>query len=192
MDKRFVLKSSDTAQWQAIVEEAQAHCSYSLHEDLESYLVFLLMRYMEKSDLGNSVIATELFGAHQQVGQMRQDNLRDVGDKCLLFSGLFPGNAEKRLVRISYFVEMGQTAYDTLAREASHDLAELFASLHQEFIQLMEVLQAMRNVSNPSEPLLEPLQAFDLWLETGSDHLWKQFKSSADGFLITPKKITKN
>ena len=42
---RLILEPTSVAQWQALVREAQSECNCNLDETLESYLVFLLMRF---------------------------------------------------------------------------------------------------------------------------------------------------
>ncbi len=168
MDK-LVLYPTSTAQWHALINEAQLNCATQLDEELESYLVFLLMRYTQHADLASSVLATDFLECAHAVGNQQRELLRDVGDKCLLFSGLFPGRAERRHVRISYFVDLGQSAYATLADVPELDLGELFSALCDRFVSLVDVLLAMREVAGHG-PALLPLQADELWRDTGSKH----------------------
>ena len=49
--KSLVLQPTDTAQWHALVAEAQHACQHTLTETLESYLVFMLMRFTGRHDL---------------------------------------------------------------------------------------------------------------------------------------------
>jgi len=50
MDK-IVTYSTSTTQWQTLVTEASQACSITLSEDLESYLVFLLMRFTDSPQI---------------------------------------------------------------------------------------------------------------------------------------------
>src|SRR6185312_5855189 len=102
----LILQPTATADWQTLIKEAEVASHHPLGEDLESYLVFLLIRFMKKAEMANSVLALEFLHSLELAGRVQADQLRDVGDKCLLFAGLFPGRAERRRVRISYFVEM--------------------------------------------------------------------------------------
>ena len=70
--------------------------------------------------------------------------LRDVGDKSLLFCGLFPGIAAKRHVSLKYFSEMGQAAYLTVGELHPSTTANLYFQLSEQFIRLQHILQAMR------------------------------------------------
>lgn len=167
--KALHLHESATAQWHSLVYEAENHCHTHLGEELESYLVFLLMRYSSASKLAESIIALEFLSAMERGGNTRSDSLRDVGDKCLLFSGLFPSYAEKRHVRISYYVDLGIGAYVALADVLTGSRAMMFMQLAKQFIGLMTVLQATRTLET-DQPALQPLQAFELWQDTDSQY----------------------
>lgn len=159
----ILVNSSSIALWHEIIHEAEANCAIALNEEVEAYLVFLIMRYLTKPEVAKQVVAHEFLAGMQLAAAQRELMLQGVGDKCLLFSGLFPNLAEKRLVRISYFVNLGQSAYGTLAK-TQHDL---YALLAKQFVTLMDVLQSIRHYTRNLPDLL-PLQAYDLWNETGS------------------------
>lgn len=161
------LHPTATAQWQTLIMEAERHCTTKLTEELQSYLVFTLMRYLGESLFCRHAIGIELLTSLQNTGKQRENGLRDVGDQCLLLSGLFPGQAVKRSVRISYFVNLGISAYSTLANEQKNTEAPLFLALGKSFVTLMDVLQATREVSGNTHSL-ELLQAIELWQDTGS------------------------
>ncbi len=165
----LVLQPTDLAQWHALVSEAQLACDCNLEESLESYLVFLLMRFADKPELARKIMALEFMRA-QQADAQQAGNLRDVGDQCLLFSGLFPQIAEKRMVRVSYFVNIGRTAYDQLSSLVDQNSERLFSNLAGGFVAIMDVLHAMRGLSGG--PVLQPLAAAELWADTGSRSAW--------------------
>lgn len=156
-----------TAQWQDLVKEAEVFNGVPLGEELESYLVFLLMRYTGKPELAAKVMALDYLEGAQSTGTERREKMRDVGDQCLLYSGFFPKRAEKRRVRVSYYVDLGRTAYQNVAETAQAAMAEMFSHLAESFVALMDTLQAIRSMhSQPDQ--LDPLQAFELWQDTGS------------------------
>jgi hypothetical protein len=165
----LVIQPSATAQWHALVGEAEQACATRLGEELESYLVFLLMRYTDSPEIANSVLALDYLHSMEAIGHLRETQLREVGDKCLLYSGLFPARAERRRVNSSYYVKLGMGAYAALATALAQLKAKLFEDLSQQFVKLMDVLQTMRELGN-GKPCLQPLQAMELWTETGSAH----------------------
>jgi hypothetical protein len=166
MAKLFVDRQA-TAQWHDLVKEAEAFNGVPLDEELESYLVFLLMRYTGKPDLAAKVMALDYLNGSQAMGSERRDKMRDVGDQCLLYSGLFPKRAEKRRVRVGYYVDLGRSAYQNVAEATQAAMAEMFSHLAESFVSLMDTLQAMRSMHN-QESQLDPIHAFELWQDTGS------------------------
>lgn len=140
---KLILHPTDISQWHALVNEAQAATSLVLNENTESYLVFLLMRFSQTTQLIESVIALDFLESMRVPGKRQVELLRDVGDKSLLFCGLFPGMAVKRHVRLEYFSDLGQAAYLTVSELEESESANLYSQLSAQFIKLQQILQAM-------------------------------------------------
>ncbi len=158
----LVLNTSSTAQWHDLVQDAQQITNNKLSEMLESYLVFLLMRFINKPEIASTILALDYLNSLLETKQKRREQLRDIGDQCLLFSGLFPQRAERKRVKISYFVYLGQNAYSELAHAD-----RIYNDLSHRFVELMDTLYAIRQIGG-NHPELSPFQAYDLWLDTGS------------------------
>jgi hypothetical protein len=144
---QLILHPTDLSQWHALVNEAQKVTHFVLNETTESYLVFLLMRFSQGSKLTESVIALDFLEIMNQPRHLQWESLRDVGDKSLLFCGLFPGMAERRHVNLTYFSDMGQAAYLTvseLQQKEQKKHSELYFQLSAQFTGLQNILQAMR------------------------------------------------
>ena len=185
---KLILHPTETSQWHALVMEAQVSRSLTLSEDLESYLVFLLMRFAAQPQMIAGILAKEFLQSHALAGTERQEKLRDLGDKCLLFSGLFPGQAKRRQVEISYFVNMGQFAYSSLSAIGQQSVSQLYAELCEGFVSLMDVLNAMRETSGNGDQLL-PLDAYALWEETGSQAALTNITKGSKALPVLAKKI---
>jgi hypothetical protein len=140
----LILHPTDMSQWHALVYEAQASTQLMLTENTESYLVFLLMRFSQTTQLLESVVAMDFLDSMSQSGRRRTEQLQDVGDKSLLLCGLFPGIANKRSVGLDYFSDMGQSAYLIMSELHENQLAELYYQLSDQFRVLQQVLRAMR------------------------------------------------
>jgi hypothetical protein len=152
---------TSTASWQSLILEAQTASHIDLSEDLQSYLVFLLMRFLNETKLSDKPIAVDFLETLYQHGHLQQSNLREVGDKCLIISGFFPGLAERRFVEINYYVSLGQGAYSALSHLTGKSDAYLYGNLSRGFVLLMDILQTIRSM-NADKPLLTPLAAADL------------------------------
>lgn len=171
--RSLIIHPTEIAQWHALLHEAQQQCAVSLKESLECYLVFLLMRFAQQPSLASSVLGLDFLSACQSISEhARQRQLKEVGDKCLLFAGLFPHRAKKRRVSISYFVKVGKIAYSTLS---NYSLTEelLFTELCVEFTNLMDVLQSIRDDTSA----IELIESLELWHETGSKAAWRRWSA---------------
>jgi hypothetical protein len=171
MMTQLVLQSTATAQWHDLVNEAQQTIHCQLNETLESYLVFLLERFSRRPEMLSRILARDYLEASARGGQ-QHEQLRDIGDHCLLFSGLFPLLAERRLVRVSYFVSLGRSAYHRIAA-SGHNINDLYAGLSRGFVQLMDILHAIRGLSDEHNKRMLPLQAYELWQDTGSQQAYQ-------------------
>jgi hypothetical protein len=164
----LLINESSQLLWQEVIKEAEQACAVKLKQDLEGYLVSLLVRYTNQPDIVKQVLATAFLEALQLEKYQRTASLQCVGDQCLLFAGLFPHSAQRRRVKISYFVELGQAAYSHLSGSDN----DLYNSLAAQFVLLMDILQSIRQTSD-----LLPLEAYELWSEVKSQRALRILQS---------------
>ena len=164
--KSLILHPTEISQWHALVNEAQASTRLVLDENTESYLVFLLMRFSQNSKIIESVIALDFLEAMHLPRRRQLETLREVGDKSLLFCGLFPGIAERRRVNLDYFIDLGQAAYLSVSEMNDQKSGALYLQLSAQFLSLQQILRAMRGEflqasgkeNNILSPSVHPLQ----------------------------------
>lgn len=130
--------------WQASLLQAQQRLHLQLGEAQESYLVFTLIRHARDVQLGGRTMALELFDALDMPGSVGMERLRDVGDRCLLIAGLFPGLRQRRRVDAGYYQQVGRTAYGLLGERDGSALANLYAELARRYGDLVRVLLGLR------------------------------------------------
>jgi len=163
---KLVIEPTQTAQWQRLVMDAAEDSHVTITEEMESYLVYLLMRFLKHENLGHLILGLRYLDVQSSTGSLKYEELRNIADQCLLLSGLYPQIAQKRHVNISYFVNLGRTAYLDLSDSIHSAGASLYREVSKTFIQLMDILLTIRSYTE--KPVLQPIQAFDLWQETGS------------------------
>lgn len=151
------------ALWYEAIQEAEAASQIVLEAELKSYLVFLLMRHVCHQELAKVFMAESFLKGLQYPPRQRESSLQQVGDQCLLISGLFPGVAEKKQVKLRYYVELGQIAYEVISRKND----DIYSSLSKQFIPLMDVLNSFR----PSLYAPLPLEVTRLWEESAQRQL---------------------
>jgi len=179
MGKQFILNTSETAQWQTLVHEAELDYGCQLDEAMQSYLVFTLMRFSKNQQLNARALALDYLQSHCLPTNLRSEQLRDIGDQCLLVSGLYPQSSKKRQVSASYYVDLGRSAYHHISTLTQQGMAELYRQLAESFILLMDLLQTIRQYSAPA---LQPLSAYELWDQTESKAALRQI--TPDGFCL--------
>lgn len=159
--------------WHEVVKDAENKCEVQLHAELEAYLVTLLARYINQPKLVKEIFATAFLKAIKQQERERQLALQQIGDGCLLFTGLFPKIVERRRVKIRYFVDLGRTAYSGISQTTD----DLYHLLSLQFVVLMDVLQSI-----PYDGCLLPLDAYEQWNELGSQRALKILKTYTHAF----------
>ncbi len=172
-----ILVESNIAQWQRLVLEAQEITQSPLSEDLESYLVFMLMRNINNSDINSKVMAVEYINSIKSHGTERELRLREVGDQCLLFSGLFPQRAQRRHMKVKYYVDLGRTAYLHLAEDLTAGVAKLYQQLSDSFVYIMDTLLAIRSMTEKQQQQ-DVLLAFELWQDINSQHSFRMLQQN--------------
>jgi hypothetical protein len=156
---KIILNNNPVLLWKETLKEARAQCSVKLETQLENYLICLLMRFTNQPQIFEKVLATSFLQALHSSSRLQNLLLQEVGDHCLILSGLFPQTAERRCLNLGYFINLGRSAYANI----NSNPAGIFQTLAIHFVLLMDVLQSIRPLK-----LLSPLQAYDQWQEFGS------------------------
>lgn len=191
--ERVNISVTPLAAWVALVKDAERASGEKLDEQLESYLVFLLQRFVSKPEIAVTILALDYLNSSDHRGTLRQEQLREVGDKCLLFSGLFPERAMRRHVTVSYFIDMGQNAYHLLAGLQQQHIAsaQLFNALEQHFVRMMDTLQCMRELAGKGIGIT-PLLAEEILRRTHSKHAREMLKRYTDALPVLGEVNEKN
>lgn len=143
--KDFHLEPSSQAQWYSLVCDAGSLAGHRLEEDVESYLVLTLDHFTTEIKLASTVLALDFLASINMPNQADAMKLREVGDQCLILSGLFPERALRKHVSLDYFIELGKGAYHSISHQESHPYdPELFYQLSLNFVGLMDILHHMR------------------------------------------------
>ena len=129
---------SAMAQWHSLVLEAEAQSGLHIPEVIEHYLVMTLSAFTTKTSISSIVAAIEFLHATRDTSTASLQNLRSVGDHCLILSGLFPARALRKNVSPEYITNIGKEAYYLLSfspvqylngQEVFYKLFECFGDL---------------------------------------------------------------
>jgi hypothetical protein len=144
-----ILEPTITATWVKFVKAGEEHAGIGLNEELESFLVFSLIRFAERTDLLSFTLALEyLKDATEYFGKKKEQALKEVGDVSLIIAGIFPERSHRLGVPPSYFSEVGQLAFtelaDSFATRKLHGLENLYRNVGNGFPIMTEVLHSAR------------------------------------------------
>lgn len=147
---------------------------------VKTYLVTLLEHYVDSRNLFEPEVSESGKRTPQTLAEMflqagtedsvtRVELLRKLADRSLYISGFFSDSLERKLVDVDYYVEMGGTAYASLASAVREDTrAQVFRVFSKRFVEFVDVLnfisQRTRITNNQSI-----LRLYDRYLRTGSE-----------------------
>lgn len=134
------------AQWRRLVIEGEQKSGFQLPELIENYMVMMLDAYTTETSLCSVIIAFDFLNNIRIDSIYHSQQLRAVGDQCLIISGLFPERFKRKNVSNDYFSNLGKNAYYVLSHTPlSFKLdRSLFYQLFENFGELIAVLKAMR------------------------------------------------
>ena len=176
MSELALLKDSP-AFFKALVQEGLESAQVKVSPPVGEYLVKLLMFYVFSDHLfsispsGKKQLKTlaELYLQSHSFPTALKGNLKKMGDMSLYISGFFRESLTKKRISVEYYINMGQSAYQSLSE--FHE-GELFEELAFRFSDLVGVLFQIRKKSSPNQ-YSDMLALLDHYMKTGSDHLAK-------------------
>ncbi len=143
------------------------------------YLVKLLTHYIfadnlfdETSENGKktrSTLAELYLKAMNSEPSVRLDLLKKLGDTSLYITGFFSESLNKKIVDVSYYVNMGESAFSSLASSVNEEAySSLYKDFSTQFIKYMEVLNCISKQTNLQKDS-NLLKLYENYQKTGSD-----------------------
>ncbi|GMW08174.1 MAG: hypothetical protein QY320_14560 [Gammaproteobacteria bacterium] len=162
------------------VEAALASNHVIVERDTSHYVVSLLTLFArsdacyDPTDGGArqrplALMLAEAVGAGS--AEERSFALQRLGDIALFTAGFFAETLRDRTVGVDYYVNMGGGAYRMLAAGGhatvrTRALAEVFAELAAKFLDLVDVLNEVRESARGGDA--DVLRLYEAWVRTGS------------------------
>jgi len=184
MADALVRSESPTEFFRELVETAMQNQRVSAHELTSFYVVNLLTGFVQSDTRqhDDEPLGTRLARALQTAGVAQRDGLRRVGDKSLFISGFFSDSLNRSLVDVDYYIQLGECAYRSLARNGDHALGDVFDELSDKFTTFVDVLGEVSERTALSSNA-DVLRLYEKWLRT---------KSRRSGDLLASRGIVPN
>ena len=92
-----------------------------------------------------------------------------LGDTSLYISGFFAQSLQRKVVDVSYYVDMGMSAYGTLAEVVrEHTFAEVYSEMERRFPEFVDAFSFI-SLQTMSQKPADMMTLFSLYLQTGSE-----------------------
>ena len=170
MAEALVHRESPVEFFRDLVETALQHQHLSAREGTSFYLVNLLAGFVHgdrTASTADEPLGVRFVKALQEAGARQRDELRRVGDHSLFISGFFADSLSRSLVDVDYYIQLGEHAYGSLARQADGSFGDVFDELAGKFPAFVDVLgEVSERTAMASNADL--LRLYEKWLRTRS------------------------
>ena len=125
-----------------MVIEAENNCGIFLEQDLQSFVVYALLRNINNNQLKDFVFATELLNA---VNTTNRRNLEAVLDNALIYAGMYPQRANKSGLSTSYYHDIGVAASSQLSvyyANLNSSYQNVYKKISTDFSYMITVLKS--------------------------------------------------
>ena len=171
MAEALVRNESSVEYFRELVEFTMQRQHLSARQLTSFYLVNLLAGFVHFDRLSaagdDEPLGVRFVKALQEAGVRQRDELRQLGDLSLFISGFFADSLRRSLVDIGYYIQLGEHAYGSLARQGGGTFGEVFDELSGKFLAFVDVLGEVseRTALTSNADLL---RLYEKWLRTRS------------------------
>jgi hypothetical protein len=168
MGEPLVRNQSPVEYFRELVDAAMQHQQVAAREHTSFYVVNLLAGFTSfDRSVDEEALGVRFVKALGAAGSRRRDELRHVGDQSLFISGFFSDSLNRSLVDIDYYIQLGEHAYGSLARQRAGVFGDVFDELSGKFPAFVDVLCEVseRTALTTNANLL---RLYERWLRTRS------------------------
>src|SRR6188768_511090 len=169
MPEPLLHRESPTEYFRNLVESALQRQHLAVRELTSFYVVNLLAGFVHRDQSGIAdyeALGVRFVRALQSGGSAQRDGLRRVGDTSLFVSGFFSDSLNRSLVDIDYYMQLGERAYGSLARN-DDALGDVFDELSDKFTAMVDVLTEVSERTALTSNS-DVMRVYERWLRTGS------------------------
>ena len=145
------MKDAYVDAFRGVIKETQVDTGLELPESIEAYVVMLLAHNMDRP---NFLPEHSFAEAYLKLRRPANYSAKELGDACLLVSGVFPSYGTRHGLNKRYYQDIGISSYDMVAETLN---GELFRTLSVHFIFISEFITI---VTTPNYLSLDPNRPF--------------------------------
>ena len=128
------MKDAYVDAFRSVVIDTQAETGFELPESIEAYVVMLLAHNLDRPDF----LPEDSFAqAYLKLRRPGDYAAKDLGDACLLVTGVFPLYGIKHGLDRSYYQDIGISSYEIVSETLN---GELFSQLSTHFVFISDFI----------------------------------------------------
>ena len=135
-----------TLAFREVVQQTVVETGFEVPEDIETYIIALLSSYVDKT---NFLPEQSFAEAYFKLTHKSSYSAKELGDTCLILSGVFPEYGEKTGLNKSYYKNIGKSSYEQASRILNR---ELFYMLYIHFDPISQFIRM--TTTRPVAPLI--------------------------------------
>lgn len=146
----MIHEGTSVSLWTELIKEGEAKTNITLSENEESYIVFMLQRFLRKTEFASLPFAISyLESLLLDSKNYQRAVLNDTADASLIMAGFFPERAKRLCVSSSYFMQISRSCFLELATICDYFKHRGESSLYREvgmnIPNLAAVLYSVKN-----------------------------------------------
>ena len=159
-----------------MINESKIKVKFQPSETASYYLVDLMDSFLYSApsveeidkESKSKTLAESFLNATSSYDKCKIKLLKKLADTTLYVSGFFGDSLNRKLIDIDYYINMGETAYETLAKSINEStFSELYMEFAQKFMNFVELLTYISlKVNLQSDE--DVLRLYEKYLVTGS------------------------
>lgn len=178
-EKKISFLVSSKEFFNGVVQDAISTRKMATFPLAQNYLVSILENYIhtnnlfdaqtENGKLTRETLAETFLKAQNAQTSVKIEMLKKLGDVSLYVSGFFGDSLSRKIVDVDYYVDMGETAYGTLALETKEDTSrKVFKDFSTRFMEYVDILTTIsqKSLIQNDESIL---RLYEKYLKTGSE-----------------------
>lgn len=167
----LVRSESPAEYFRELVDSAMKRQQLAARELTSFYVVNLLTGFVHVDRTAappeDEALGIRFVRALQAGGTRQRDELRQVGDRSLFMAGFFADSLTRSLVDVDYYMQLGEYAYGSLARQTDDTFGGVFDELSAKFAAFVDVLGDVSERTALSSNA-DLLRLYERWLRTRS------------------------
>jgi hypothetical protein len=175
-NETVLIKTSTAEVFSVFIEKAAEKSKFKIEDSSRAYVLSILEKYIFAEALFTENEAQEMIAEaylkalQEEKSILRQRKLIYLGESLLFKSGFFAESFKRKIVGLSYYINMGGAAYKNLFESSGNPVHRDLSNRFSGYVDLMSEVSNQMNFTGDEDLVV----LFDRYLELGSDSAYSK------------------